>query len=637
LWNGYDEAKVAAIRTEEAHEKLPILLNDPVPEVRAAAVFALGRLIGDVDRNDFFVQVENSIALSLVQVTSDSSPLVRKELVIALSALVSQSESEFRTTAAELWDEEQRKESAKVEKRSSSGPVPALARTPDRKPSQTPQTSQALSVYQCVWKVLLNLSVDPFPDVALAAQNVVDAVNIHIMNIHATLTPQQVSKAQQGGSINMRKNTSLKNLLTISSSASGENITIPATTGGGTPTSAAAAGARPSSPMPLKRRQSLRVPKVPLESSYFEWCFNRPFTEKAQATDPGSARFQEQLWKSRRNEGVIRESKPALRRAALHRFEDQIAQLENETDVISLVKFHPFERHLFVADEADHVSVWDIDEGRRISKIYNQNPVGTRLTSLDIINPKDQNLLLVGSDEGVIRVWKDYDTRGDVRLVTSWRALTDLLPSSRGSGLITEWQQSHGILLVSGDVRVIRVWDAAKELCTQDIPTVSDSCVTSLTSNRALGNLIAAGCGDGIIRLYDRRLSSRDSMIMTLAEHKAWVVGCQLQQETGEVITASVAGDVRFWDLRTANSFRTIDTHGPLSALAVHERAPVLATGSNHQYIKIYSHEGENLNTIRYHDGFLGQRIGPVSSMTFHPHKLLLAAGSTDSIVSCFA
>ena len=56
---------------------------------------------------------------------------------------------------------------------------------------------------------------------------------------------------------------------------------------------------------------------------------------------------------------------------------------------------------------------------------------------------------------------------GGHELVTSWRALTDLLPSMRGSGLVIDWQQSTGSLLVSGDVRQIRIWDVEREACVQ--------------------------------------------------------------------------------------------------------------------------------------------------------------------------
>ena len=81
-------------------------------------------------------------------------------------------------------------------------------------------------------------------------------------------------------------------------------------------------------------------------------------------------------------------------------------------------------------------------------------------------------------------------------------------------------------------------------------------------------------------------------------------------------------------------------------------------SGSHNQFIKVFNLSGETLSTIRYHDGFLGQvsihaggrnvvfilyfwsyfqRIGPVSCLAFHPHKMFLAAGATDSIVSIYA
>jgi hypothetical protein len=79
--------------------------------------------------------------------------------------------------------------------------------------------------------------------------------------------------------------------------------------------------------------------------------------------------------------------------------------------------------------------------------------------------------------------------------------------------------------------------------------------------------------------------------------------------------------------------------------------------------------DGLELNQIRYHEGFLGQRIGPVSCLAFHPYhtpffeirniiiinnnnnnnnnkmtnnnagnrfRLYLAAGATDSILSIY-
>ena len=128
------------------------------------------------------------------------------------------------------------------------------------------------------------------------------------------------------------------------------------------------------------------------------------------------------------------------------------------------------------------------------------------------------------------------------------------------------------------------------------------------------------------------------SLVRTLTEHRGWIVNASLHKlGDGQLVTGSVNGDVRIWDLRHSHSTKTIEAHSTgMSAMAVHNHAPVIASGSHNQYVKVFNMEGNPLSTIRYHDGFLGQRIGPISAMAFHPHKMLLAAGSTDSIISVF-
>ena len=123
---------------------------------------------------------------------------------------------------------------------------------------------------------------------------------------------------------------------------------------------------------------------------------------------------------------------------------------------------------------------------------------GTKITDIKFLNEDDSPLLLTGSSDGVIKIYKNFhnyensdsnDKDEDgfneekrVELVTGWRALTDLLLTSKSTGLVSEWQQSRGSLLVSGDVKIIRIWDAPRELCLLDIPARSSSSITSLTS-----------------------------------------------------------------------------------------------------------------------------------------------------------
>ena len=107
-----------------------------------------------------------------------------------------------------------------------------------------------------------------------------------------------------------------------------------------------------------------------------------------------------------------------------------------------------------------------------------------------------------------------------------------------------------------------------------------------------------------------------------------------------QIVSASQAGDIQFLDVRrTAEPYLTIEAHrGSLTALAVHRHAPVVASGSAKQMIKVFSLEGEQLTIIRYQPSFMGQRIGSVNCLSFHPYKSLLAAGTGDNgLVSIYA
>lgn len=106
-----------------------------------------------------------------------------------------------------------------------------------------------------------------------------------------------------------------------------------------------------------------------------------------------------------------------------------------------------------------------------------------------------------------------------------------------------------------------------------------------------------------------------------------------------QIVSASQAGDIQFLDIRNnTNAYLTIDAHrGSLTALAVHRHAPVIASGSAKQMIKVFSLDGKQLSIIRYYATFMGQRIGSVSCLTFHPYGVLLAAGSGDACVSIYA
>jgi len=296
----------------------------------------------------------------------------------------------------------------------------------------------------------------------------------------------------------------------------------------------------------------------------------------------------------------------------------------------------------------------------------------TRITAMTWINESFDALLMLGADNGTVSIWRDSATtpvasssstsrhppplsppQDGATLASAFLALPDVAETTRGSGLIFSWQQVSGTLVVGGNSSSMRVWDLGREQCVRVFATGLDTCTTALASRSVTypsafeggggggeGEPLSwtfAGFADGTTAIFDERVQGL-GRVAVAREHSAWVVAAYLRPDATEVITASVRGSVKFWDLRTMRTFKTLEVHkSPLTALAVHPCAPIMATGSHAQFIKILTLGGEQLGgIIKYHDGFLGQRIGPVSCLAFHPVKMLLAAGATDSIVSLY-
>lgn len=165
---------------------------------------------------------------------------------------------------------------------------------------------------------------------------------------------------------------------------------------------------------------------------------------------------------------------------------------------------------------------------------------------MNIANEQNNPLLIVGSDDGAVRVWRgtfddadqvDAHVDGSGRqqpprtqqrqwkqpeLLTAWHALSGLEPGTPGPGLVTNWRQSDGLLLASGDVGTIRIWDMEHERQRQDIST--DASITCLSGLPAAPAIVAAGRADGGITLYDIRVDGNGKAVVACKEHTEWVV-----------------------------------------------------------------------------------------------------------------
>jgi len=59
-------------------------------------------------------------------------------------------------------------------------------------------------------------------------------------------------------------------------------------------------------------------------------------------------------------------------------------------------------------------------------------------------------------------------------------------------------------------------------------------------------------------------------------------------------------------------------------------------SGSDQKKVRVFDFQGNVLGNISKHEGLLGHKIGPVNALTFHPHRILLAVGSSAGIVTIY-
>uniref|UniRef100_A0ACB8EKE6 Uncharacterized protein n=1 Tax=Sphaerodactylus townsendi TaxID=933632 RepID=A0ACB8EKE6_9SAUR len=145
---------------------------------------------------------------------------------------------------------------------------------------------------------------------------------------------------------------------------------------------------------------------------------------------------KEREWRFLRNARVRKQAQKIIQKG-ISRLDDQIF-LNRNPGMPSVVKFHPFTPCIAVADK-DCICFWDWEKGEKLDYFHNGNPRYTRITAMEYLNGQDCSLLLTATDDGAIRVWKNFaDLEKNPEMVTAWQGLSDMLPTTRGRA---KWQQ----------------------------------------------------------------------------------------------------------------------------------------------------------------------------------------------------
>lgn len=196
IWDGNTELKVYGVDSG-TQDKLIALLSDDSPEVRAAALFALGTFMGasgsaDPDKHGgggsgTMYQLEERIHFRMevavatgatLAIKDDASPMVRKELLILISALVKEWRGYFVVCAWIYWEEDQRRTEAPNHHEddiTSQAVADWLDNFGDDDAARE-ENRVLLSSFFTIFVILLELSVDPYLEVSTHAQTIVDYV-----------------------------------------------------------------------------------------------------------------------------------------------------------------------------------------------------------------------------------------------------------------------------------------------------------------------------------------------------------------------------------------------------------------------------------------------------------------------------
>ncbi|KAL5205507.1 hypothetical protein ABZP36_033716 [Zizania latifolia] len=729
LWEDFPEAQLLGLQSS-APEIVICLLSEPQPEVRASAVFALGNLVdigspllneGDDDSDDDEkVRAEINVVRSLLQVSSDGSPLVRYEVAVALTHFAMGHNKHIKSVAAEYW---------KPQTNSLLKSLPSLANISNSSNVYSPnsfiQGSNGLAshiglvlrvgsdcsatgrdgristssliatnsimhgspqsddssqhsdsgilqnasngglnctksravdngIYSQFIATMCNVAKDPYPRIANIGWRALSLVGVEQVVMRN-------SRFSSGGAHSAETSAPPSSNIGMARSSSwfdmnSGNFSMAFRTPPVSPpqhdylTGLRRVCSMEFRPHLLNSPDGLADPLLSANaapsnmgldilppSTIYRWScghFSRPLLTGSDDNEEANARREQR-------ERIAMDCIAKCQRSSC-KMTSQIAswdtRFELGTKASLLLPFSPI---VVAADENEQIRVWNYDDALPVNTFENHKLSDRGLSKLVLINELDESLLLVGSCDGNVRIWRNYTQKGGQKLVTAFSSVQG--HRSAGRSIVIDWQQQSGYLYASGDMSSILVWDLDKEHLLNTIQSTADSGISALSASQVQCGQFAAGFIDASVRIFDIR--TPDRLVYMARPHaprteKVVGIGFQPGFDPYKIVSASQAGDIQFLDVRKAyEPYLTIEAHrGSLTALAVHQHAPVIASGSAKQMIKVFSLEGEQLTIIRYQPSFMGQRIGSVNCLSFHPYKSLLAAGAgNNALVSIYA
>lgn len=224
IWDANDEIKVYGM-DRDMPDKLIALLSDDSPEVRSAALYALSTFLGasgssdlnklggggtgtmyQLDEREHLRKEVLIVTGATLTIKEDASPMVRKELLVLISCLVKEWRGYFIVCAWIYWEEDRRwkdRENQHPDDDLAAMAIKGWLESYGDDDDYRAENRVLLSSFFTIFSILLELSVDPYHEVATNAQTIVDYIMALLlespfMRLDSTtlnMLPHQVSES----------------------------------------------------------------------------------------------------------------------------------------------------------------------------------------------------------------------------------------------------------------------------------------------------------------------------------------------------------------------------------------------------------------------------------------------------------
>ncbi|NET35645.1 MAG: AAA family ATPase [Cyanothece sp. SIO1E1] len=302
--------------------------------------------------------------------------------------------------------------------------------------------------------------------------------------------------------------------------------------------------------------------------------------------------------------------------------------LAGHRDRIRMLALSPDGQTLVSGSEDCTVKLWDVNNGACLKTLEGHtNKVFTVAFS------PQADILASGSLDQTVRLWR----------VSTGQCLKIL--QGHSSWIFSVVFASEGDRLASGgyDQRV-RFWDVNTGQCVRTLQgyaqlirsiafaphgnalntdaTDSTDDVTPASLDTQNSHILASGCLDGVIRLWNLQTGQ---VLRTLREHRGGIFSVAFHGNGQILASGSEDRTIKLWDLQTAQTIKTLRGHqAAVSSVAFGPDSQILASGSEDQTIQLWNVQiGQTLRTLRGHQA-------AVWSMAFNPQGTVLASSSFD-------